>query len=71
MSSNQWDKVAGPVCRKCHKEYFHGRGGLCYACWEKENEFEIRDKAGILNLLPESVIMSIVHPSRKEKKQEG
>lgn len=56
----------GPICSKCGEEFFRGRGGLCYSCWEKENEYEIRDKAGILSLLPKSVIMDIVHLSRKE-----
>jgi len=62
-----WDNAAGVICRNCGREVFRSRQGLCFPCWEKENEFEIRDEAGILNLLPKSVIMSIVHPSRKEK----
>lgn len=62
-----WGKAAGVICRKCGREVFRSRDGLCFSCWEKENEFEIRDKSGILNLLPESVIMDIVHLARREK----
>jgi len=64
----EWENCAGVVCKGCGKEYLRGRDGLCYGCWEKENEFEIRDKAGILSLLPKSVIMDIVHPSRREER---
>jgi len=60
-----WGKAAGVICR-CGREVFRSRDGLCMDCWEKENEFEIRDKSGILNLLPESVIMDIVHLAKKE-----
>ncbi len=61
-----WGKAAGVICRKCGREVFRSRDGLCFPCWEKENEFEIRDKAGALEFLPESVIMEIVHPAKKE-----
>ena len=64
----EWENCAGAVCKGCGKEYFRGRDGLCYGCWEKENEFEIRDKTGVLSLLPKSVIMEIVHLSRREEK---
>jgi len=64
----EWENCAGVVCRVCGREVFRSRDGLCMSCWEKENEFEIRDKAGILSLLPKSVIMEIVHPSRREEK---
>ncbi|KKL25004.1 hypothetical protein LCGC14_2409690, partial [marine sediment metagenome] len=37
----------------------------CMHCWEKANEYEVRDRAGALNLLPASVIMEIARPSRK------
>ena len=67
VSDPDWDKAAGVVCSQCHTEVFRIRDGLCMACWEKENEFEIRDPEGVFSLLPKSVIMSIVHPSRKEK----
>ncbi|MBA7699622.1 hypothetical protein ES703_108321 [subsurface metagenome] len=63
----EWEKAAGVICKSCGREVFRSRDGLCMSCWEKENEFEIRDKSGILNLLPKSVILDIVHPSRKEK----
>ena len=62
-----WGKAAGVICKKCGREVFRSRDGLCFSCWEKEHEFEIRDKAGILNLLPESVIMDIVHLARREE----
>lgn len=68
-TKEDWDNAAGVTCRNCNGEVFRSRDGLCMSCWDKENEFEIRDKAGILNLLPKSVIMSIVHPAKKEDGQ--
>lgn len=65
--NEDWEKAAGIICRDCNREVFKSRGGLCMSCWEKENEFEIRDKTGVLSLLPKSVIMDIVHPSRREE----
>ncbi|GAI73949.1 unnamed protein product, partial [marine sediment metagenome] len=47
------------------REVFRTRSELCMECWEKANEFEIRDKTGILEVFPRDVIMAIVHPSRK------
>jgi len=64
-SKSDWDRAAGVNCSRCGREVYQSREGLCLPCWEKEHDIEIRDKAGILNLLPQSVIMSIVHPSRK------
>lgn len=61
-----WENCAGVVCKSCNREVFRSRDGLCMRCWENENEFEIRDKTGVLSLLPKSVIMDIVHPSRRE-----
>lgn len=61
-----WDKAASVRCRNCGREVFRIRDGLCIGCWEKANEFEIRDKAGALQFLPEDVIMAIVRPARKE-----
>jgi len=63
-----WVNAAGVICRSCKREVFRSRDGLCMSCWENENEFEIRDKTGILSLLPKSVIMDIVHLSRREEK---
>ena len=67
-TKEDWEKASGVICRDCNREVFRSRDGLCMSCWEKENEFEIRDKTGVLSLLPKSVIMEIVHPSRKEEK---
>ena len=64
----EWENCAGVVCRVCGREVFRSRDRLCMSCWENENEFEIRDKTGILSLLPKSVIMDIVHLSRREEK---
>ena len=66
MNQADWDKAAGINCNNCGREAFRTRDGLCMDCWEKENEFEIRDKAGALEFLPESVIMEIVYPAKKE-----
>lgn len=68
VSDSEWDKAAGINCRNCAREVFRSRDGLCLECWDKENEFEIRDKEGVLSFLPKSVIMEIVHPSRREEK---
>ena len=61
-----WEKAAGVICDNCHRECFRTRDGLCIECWEKANEFEIRDKTGILEVFPKDVIMAIVRPARKE-----
>ncbi len=65
-SRADWEKAAGVICKNCGREVFRTRSELCIECWEKANEFEIRDKAGVLEFLPESVIMEIVHPAKKE-----
>jgi len=65
MNQADWEKAAGVKCGDCVREVFRTRDGLCMECWEKENEFEIRDKAGVLECLPENVIMEIVHPAKK------
>lgn len=65
MGDSQWEKGRGEVCRNCGRRYFRGRDGLCYRCWEKENEFAIRDPGGLLSLVDESVIMKIAKKSRK------
>lgn len=68
MSRGDWDKAAGINCRNCGREVFRTRDELCMGCWEKANEFEIRDKTGILesSFITEDVIMAIVHPAKKE-----
>ena len=66
LNRADWEKAAGVICSNCKREVFRSRDGLCMECWEKENEFEIRDKAGVLEFLPESVITKIVHPAKKE-----
>ena len=65
-TQRDWERASGVVCSNCKREVFRSRNGLCMRCWEEANEFEIRDKVGAFNLLPQSVIMSIVHPSRKK-----
>lgn len=64
-TEQEWLASTGVTCSVCGKEVQRSRDGMCIPCWENRNEFEIRDKAGVLKLLPESIIMSIVHPSRK------
>jgi hypothetical protein len=68
QAEDNWAAAAGVTCSKCGREVFRSREGLCLRCWEdmKDKELEIRDEGGILNLLPQSVIMSIVHPSRRK-----
>lgn len=67
--ASNWDKAAGPVCSTCGKEYFRGRDGLCYSCWEikKDNEIEVRDTTGITQFLPMDIIEQITHPARKNQ----
>jgi len=65
MRRDDWDKAAGVICDNCHREAFRTRDGLCMECWEKANEFEIRDKTGITEVFPNDVIMAIVHPHKK------
>ena len=60
------ESLQGPICKHCGREYFRGRDGLCYACWEKENEFEIRVPEDVAIFLPQTVIRDIVHRSGKE-----
>ena len=65
MSETDWNQAAGVVCNGCGQGVFRSRDGLCMPCWEKANEYEVRDRAGALNLLPASVIMEISRPARK------
>ncbi len=65
-SQADWEKAAGVICSNCKQEVFRSRDGLCVDCWGKANEFEIRDKAGVLQFVPVSVIMAIAHPAKKE-----
>jgi len=66
LRRNDWEKAAGINCNGCHKEVFRSRDGLCMDCWNNKNEFEIRDKTGILEAFPKEVIMAIVRPAKKE-----
>jgi len=67
--ANNWEKGAGGVCESCGNEYFRGRNGLCYSCWEieKDNEIEVRDTTGITNFLPMDIIKQITHQARKNQ----
>ena len=65
MNQADWEKAAGVKCGNCEREVFRIRDGLCIGCWEKANEFEIRDKTGILSVFPEDIIMAIVRPAGK------
>ena len=65
MSEADWNQAAGVTCSGCGQEVFKSRDGLCMQCWEKANEYEVRDRAGVLNLLPAAVIMDIARPARK------
>ena len=67
MSEADWNLAAGIVCSNCGHEVFQSRDGLCMSCWEKANEYEVRDLSGALNLLPVSVIMEIARSARKEE----
>ena len=69
MNQADWEKAAGIICNKCGREAFRTRDGLCMNCWEKVNEFELHDKAGVLGFLPESMIIEIAHPTKKESKK--
>jgi uncharacterized OB-fold protein len=69
-SQADWIKADGVHCGNCGKEVFKSHDGLCMNCWNNENEFEIRDKAGVLNMLPKEVIMLIVRPARKEETED-
>ncbi|MDD4986057.1 MAG: hypothetical protein PHQ43_09750 [Dehalococcoidales bacterium] len=67
MKKQDWLASTGVVCKECGQEVFRSRDGLCLSCWEKRNEIEIRDPQGLLTLIPQSVIMSIVKKPRGEK----
>lgn len=66
LTLDEWNKSAGVICSTCDKEVFRSRDGLCMSCWESAHEIEVRDNVGALNLLPESVIMSIVHKANNK-----
>lgn len=59
LTVQDWDNAAGIICRNCGREVFRSRDGLCLPCWEAENEFEFRDRIGVMGYLPQSVIMEI------------
>ena len=61
----EWLASTGVTCANCGKEAFRSREGLCLPCWETKHEFEIRDPSGVMTLLPESIIMAIARPARK------
>ncbi len=65
MTKEDWDNAAGIVCRKCGKEVYRSRDGLCMPCWEAENEIEIRDTHGILNFFPQTILEQITHKAKK------
>lgn len=62
---HNWEKAAGVNCNGCGKESFRARDGLCYSCWEKANEYEIRGSPELVGFLGQSVIMEIARPARK------
>ncbi|GAJ11100.1 unnamed protein product [marine sediment metagenome] len=68
MTQDDWEKAAGVICSNCHCECFRSRDGFCIGCWEKANEFEIRDKAGVLesSFITEDVILAIVRVRKEE-----
>lgn len=59
LSKADWVASTGVVCSSCGHEAFQARDGLCMPCWEKAHEFEIRDKAGVLEFLPLETIMAM------------
>lgn len=64
----EWMASTGPVCKKCGREYFKGRDGLCMPCWEweREHDIEYRIPEGLNGLIPMTSIKEIVHKTRKE-----
>ena len=66
--AENWEKSKGEICSQCGKEYFRGRDGMCYSCWEqmKDNEVVFVDKTGITNWLPMEIIEQITHQYRKD-----
>ncbi len=60
----EWEACTGIICKSCGKEVYRSRDGLCMRCWETANEFEIRDKAGVLEFLPMDIIKGIVRPAK-------
>ena len=68
-AKDSWERAAGGVCSDCGREYFRGREGLCYSCWEnkKDNEIEVRDTTGITNFLSMDIIKQITHQARKNQ----
>lgn len=65
-SQQDWMASTGITCSKCGKEVFRSVDGMCPSCYDSTHEFEIRDKAGALKLLPQSIISRIVHKARKD-----
>ena len=66
-NKTDWERGAGLLCKSCGREYFRGRDGLCYPCWEQVNEIEIRDNTGITKWLPMNIIKQITHRARKDQ----
>lgn len=65
----EWVAATGVICAECGKESHRSREGLCMACWEKkmEDQVEVRDQVGFLNIFPRSILEQITHPARKPK----
>ncbi len=68
-ANKNWIKAAGIMCGQCGREAFRSREGLCYPCWEakEDSEIEVRDKTGILNWMPMSIIEQITHKNKKSQ----
>jgi hypothetical protein len=63
----EWLASTGVTCSECGREIFRSVDGMCPACYDKKYEFEIRDPGGVMSLLPESIIMAIARPARKNQ----
>lgn len=59
LKERDWQAATGVTCRNCSREVYRSRDGLCFPCWNKINDLEIRDNSGVLNLIPLDVVMSI------------
>lgn len=68
-SKDEWESGAGLICTVCGREYFRGRDGMCYRCWEneKDKEVEVQDKTGITNWLGMDILQQITHQARKDQ----
>ncbi len=68
QSNQEWlAATAGIKCKVCGREVFKALDGMCESCYnnDQDTRVEVRDKAGILEWMPDAVLTQITHKAGK------